>query len=109
MNTAKTILLSTLIFSAISEICEEPGECVDSIFLGSIPANDSADCLKKCRNANGCTYGSFTPDYIPKLCLMFQTCTKVENVLCPNCLTNEIYCPQCDVPGLCLVSILSKS
>ena len=52
MNTAKTILLSTLIFTAISQICEEPGECVDSIFLGSIPANDSADCLKKCRNIN---------------------------------------------------------
>ena len=99
-----TIILSTFIITVSSQLCEEPGECVDSIFLGSVPANDSADCLMKCRNSDGCHFGSFTPDYIPNLCLLFNTCTSLDTVSCPNCETSEISCSQCDVPGLCLVS-----
>ena len=106
MNTTQTtILFSTLIFAVSCQICEEPGECVKSIFLGSVPANDSVDCVKKCRNYNGCTFGSFNPDYNPNLCSLFQTCTRLETELCQNCLTSSIECAQCDIPGLCLVSI----
>ena len=85
-----------------SQICEEPGECIDSIFLGSVPANDSANCLMKCRNSDGCHFGSFTPDY--NLCFLFKTCTSLDIASCPNCMTSEISCSQCDIPGLCLVS-----
>ena len=99
-----TIILSTFIITVSSQLCEEPGECVDSIFLGSVPANDSADCLMKCRNSDGCHFGSFTPDYIPNLCLLFKTCTSLDTESCPNCETSEISCSQCDIPGLCLVS-----
>ena len=98
-----TIILSTFIITVSSQLCEEPGECVDSIFLGSVPANDSADCLMKCRNSDGCHFGSFTPNY--NLCFLFNTCTSLDTVSCPNCETSEISCSQCDVPGLCLVSI----
>ena len=104
MNTVHTILFSTLIFVVTGQICDEPGECIDSIFLGSVPANDSLDCLKKCRNDDSCTFGSYTPDYNPNLCLLFQTCTKLGTHLCPNCYTSSTECAQCDVPGLCLVS-----
>ena len=82
--------------SAISisplKICEEPGECVDSVFLGSLPANDSMDCLKKCQSYKGCGYGTFRPDSNMNLCLLFQTCTRLETELCPNCLTSHFMC-----------------
>ena len=105
MNSATTIFISTLIFTATSQICKEPGECVDSNFLGSVPANDSVDCMEKCKNFDSCVFGSFTPDYNPNLCLLFKTCTILETDSCPNCQTSEISCSECDVPGLCLVSI----
>ena len=105
MNIATTVLFFTLIIAALCQTCKEPGVCVDSIFLGPVSANDSADCLKKCRNTNGCNFGSFTPDYSPNLCLLFETCDRLETESCPNCQTSEISCShQCDVPGLCLVS-----
>ena len=82
--------------SAISisplKICEEPGECVDSVFLGSLPANDSMDCLKKCQSYKGCGYGTFRPDSNVNLCLLFQTCTRLETDLCPNCQTSHFLC-----------------
>ena len=105
MNTATNILFSILILGVSSQICEESGECVDSIFLGSVPANNSVDCLNKCRNNNDCSFGLFRPDSNLNLCLLFQTCTRLETELCPNCLTSSTECAQCDVPGLCLVSI----
>ena len=108
MYTAEIILFSTLIFTTSNQICKEPGECTNSIFLGSVPANDPIDCVKNFRNNKGCSFGSFTPDYNPKLCLLFQTCTRLETELCLNCTTSSIDCAQCDVPGLCLVSNIAK-
>ena len=102
MNTVQTILFSTLIFVASSQICEEPGECIDSIFLGYVSANDSVDCVRKCKIYDECNFGTFTPD---NSCLLFQTCTRLETDLCPNCITSSIECAQCDIPGLCLVNI----
>ena len=74
------------------KICGEPGECVDSIFLGSVPAHDSVDCLKKCQSYTGCIYGTFRPENNVNLCLLFQTCTRLETTLCPNCLTSHFLC-----------------
>ena len=105
MNNATTILLSTLFFTVSSQICNQVGVCSSSTFLAPVPASDSVDCVKKCRNYDGCSFGSFTPDYNPNLCLLFQTCTRLETESCPNCITSGIECAQCDVPGLCLVSI----
>ena len=110
MYSAQTILITILIFIVVSsQICEEPGECVDSIFLGHLPAKDSVDCMKKCQMYNNCNFGTFTSDYN---CLLFQTCTRLETMLCPNCLTSSTGCAQCDISGLCLVSpylILAKN
>ena len=109
MYRTQTILISILIFVASSKICEEPGECVDSIFLGHLPAKDSVDCMKKCQMYNNCNFGTFTSDYN---CLLFQTCTRLETMLCPSCLTSSTGCTQCDISGLCLVSpylILAKN
>ena len=72
---------------------EDPGECVDSIYLGSVPAIDSGDCVKKCQSYNGCMYGTFRPDDSNlNMCLLFQTCTRLETGLCPNCLTSHYFC-----------------
>ena len=103
MNTAQVILFSTLIFSVSSDICDAPGECVESIYLTNEPAIDSFDCWKKCRSHQGCNYGTFNPDLTR--CSLYQTCTKLDTSSCPNCLTSAIECAQCDFPGLCAVSM----
>ena len=105
MNTSTAILLSTLMFAVSSQICNQVGVCTNSTFLVPLPANNSSDCMEKCRNYNNCNFGSFTPDYNPNLCLLFKTCSGLEIESCPNCQTSEISCSQCDVSGLCLVSI----
>ena len=100
-----SLFLTTSTTSATkTTICKEQGECTNSIFLGSVPVSwDSSDCLKKCQSYDGCTHGTFRPDS-NNLCLLFQTCTRLETTLCPNCLTTSTECAQCDIPGSCLVS-----
>ena len=103
MHTTTIILLSTVIFAVSSQICNQEGVCSKSIFLVPLPANSSSDCIEKCSNYDSCNFGSFSPDY--NLCLLFETCTSLDTVSCPNCQTSEIFCYECDVPGLCRVSI----
>ena len=101
--TALVISFSTLIFSVSCNICDAPGECVESIYLTNEPAIDSFDCWKKCRSHQGCNYGTFNPDLTR--CSLYQTCPKLDIISCPNCLTSSIECAQCDFPGLCSVSM----
>ena len=101
MNTTKTILLSILIFSVSSNICDAPGRCVNSSYLTDEFATNSFDCWMKCRSYQGCNFGTFTPD---DECSLFQTCIKLDTTICQNCRTSSIECIQCDFPGLCFVS-----
>ena len=105
MNTAQAILFSTLILSVSSDICDAPGECIHSEYLGNVPATDSFDCWKKCRSHQGCNFGTFIPDKTQ--CSLYQTCTKLDTTSCPNCLTSSTECAQCNFPGLCIVSMSS--
>ena len=107
MNTAQAILFSTLIFSVSCNICDAPGECVESIYLTNEPAIDSFDCWKKCRTHQGCYFGTFIPDKTQ--CSLYQTCTKLDTTSCQNCRTSSIECAQCDFPGLCFVSMSSSN
>ena len=102
MNTAHVIIFSTLIFSVSSDICNAPGECVESIYLANEPAIDSFDCWKKCRSHQDCNFGTFIPDNTQ--CDFFKTCTRLDTTSCQNCLTNSIECAQCEFAGLCTVS-----
>ena len=105
MDTTTIISLSTLLFAVSGQICNQVGVCSNSTFLVPLPANSSSECMEKCKNYGNCHFGSFTSDYNPNLCLLFKTCTSLDTESCPNCETSEISCSQCDVPGLCLVSI----
>ena len=98
-TTSTTSTTSTM----IPTICKEPGECANSIFLGSVPANYSVNCMNKCWSHNSCNFGSFSP--YQHDCLLFETCTRLETDLCPNCVTSATECSHCEFPGLCLVSI----
>ena len=108
MNITQAILFSTLIFSISSDLCDAPGECKEGIYLANEPAIDSFGCWKKCRSHQGCNFGTFIPNM--NLCSLYETCTKMDNNSCPNCLTSSNKCaqPQCDIPGLCVVSMSNK-
>ena len=100
------ILVSTFfVFSAAfgAQICNSPGECVNSVYLGSTPANGTIDCLNTCRVHEGCNFATYSPDYEPNECLLFQTCEELDTSFCPNCLTSGTDCAQCDVTGICIV------
>ena len=109
MDTPTIISLSTLLFAVSGQICNQVGMCSNSTFLVPLAANSSSECMEKCRNYGGCNFGSFTSDYNLNLCLLFKTCTSLDTASCPNCETSEISCSQCDISGLCHVSILMKS
>ena len=57
-----------------------------------------------------CYYATFLSsppnDYdYPSICLLFQTCTKLETTFQPNGLTSSyVAAMQCDTPGICVVS-----
>ena len=106
MNTAQAILFIFLICSVSSQICDEPGICGHSLLLTTVPANDSFDCMDICRSYDGCNYGSFCPDNYYPLCLLFQTCSKLDTTFHRNCKTSSIECAQCNIPGICVVSTL---
>ena len=92
-----------------SEICNSPGVCVNSTYLGSIATNRRIDCLNICRIHEYCNYATYSPDLQPNECLLFQTCEKLDTNLCSNCLTSGIDCAYCDVTGICTVRIVSNS
>ena len=97
----------TFLISATGILCAQPGECTDSIFLALVAADDSMDCLNKCQSDDRCNFGTFRPtDLITNMCTFFQTCSKIETDLCPDCLTSSTKCsnPKCLFSGLCSVS-----
>ena len=100
-----TIFFTSLLL-ALGQFCAKSGECTDSIFLDTVAADDSMDCLNKCKSYDSCNYGTFMPDF--NSCSFFQTCSRFETDLCPNCLTSHSKCSssQCLMDGICLVSTL---
>ena len=111
MTIITHILVCTyLVFSAAvsAQICNSPGQCVNSIYLGSAHANGSVDCLLICRAHEGCNFATYSPDYQPNECLLFQTCEKVDTSFCPNCVTSGNDCAQCDVTGICTVRTVNN-
>ena len=86
--------------------------------MESVPAVDSSDCLSKCisyfdQTQIKCyyvTFITFPPDpeqTHPSICLLFQTCTKLETTSCQTCLSSSYAgAIKCDTPGICVVSTL---
>ena len=107
-----TLAITFFVFSQTvgAQICNDPGICVDSFFLGSVSVNGTMDCLNACRLNEGCNFATYLSNCGPKECtncLFFKTCEKLDSNTCPNCLTSSTTCPQppqCDVPGICTVS-----
>ena len=99
------IISLTCLISATGIICAELGQCSDSIFLATVQASDSMDCLNQCKSDDRCNYGTFKPTGL-LTCTFFTNCTiiKTDNILCPDCLTSSEMCSTCFVTGLCSVS-----
>ena len=109
-----TLAITFFVFSQTvgAQICNDPGICVDSFFLGSVSVNGTMDCLNACRLNEGCNFATYLSNCGPKdciNCLFFKTCEKLDSNTCPNCLTSSTDCPpppQCNVTGICTVSYI---
>ena len=103
--TNTTLVITFLVFSASfgAQICNSPGGCVNSTYLGSMPTNGTIDCLTTCRINEGCNFATYSPDYKPHKCMLFQTCVELDTNSCKNCLTSGTDCTLCDVTGICTV------
>ena len=107
MSIITSLIITFFVLDAAfgAEICNSPGECVNSTYLGSTPTSGANDCLNICRDHEYCNYATYSRDY--QQCLLFQTCEKLDTNLCSNCLTSNTDCPNCDFTGICRVRILS--
>ena len=91
------------LISASGIICAQHGQCSHSIFLATVAADDSDNCLNKCSHNHRCNYGTFNNH--TKMCTFFPTCTRIErDILCKDCLTSSKKCYDCFFPGRCSVS-----
>ena len=96
--------LFLIIHAANAIICNEPGECSHSLYIGSVPAIHSQECVRICQSYESCNFATFNPNF--NGCLMFENCETVETAICSNCVTNSRECLNCDVSGRCLVNII---
>ena len=95
-------LIFVLIHAANGIICNTPGECSHSLYIGSVPASNSQECVRICQSYEYCNFATFNPNL--NGCLMFENCETLETAFCSNCVTNSRECLNCDVSGRCLVN-----
>ena len=64
---------------------DKSGQCVNSLFLGSISSKNSHECKQICDGNIQCKYVSF--DYESNVCLLFEECAEISEKYCPTCRT----------------------
>ena len=98
-----SIILSILLHLTSSLICYTPGQCLDSNFVGAIPANEINECLLSCKENIKCYWSTFYPEF--SSCNLFSECNDLNNSQCTDCLTSKKECDiiQCDLEGFCTV------
>ena len=98
----KIFIFAQLFVFSFAKTCDKPGQCVNSLFLGSISESNRHDCNQICQNTNGCEYVSF--DYESNVCLLFEECADISEKYCPTCHTTSNDCIECNIVGACIVS-----
>ncbi len=75
-----------------------PGQCIESFYLDSWPANSESECQKACRSYEGCRYYTYFGGELR--CAGYADCVSVQDavnertgvILCPKCVTGEVTC-----------------
>ncbi len=89
-------------------ICEASGQCLNSILLAGELRKNATECLKSCKEYNGCKWYSYQPQV--ELCELFANCNEISETDCPDCVTGEVDCDifKCNVIGQCQVKLLKS-
>ena len=103
----KIFIFAQLFVFSFAKTCDKPGQCVNSLFLGSISQSNQHDCHQFCQNTHGCEYVSFDDE--SKVCLLFEDCADISEKYCPTCRTTSNDCIECDIEGSCIVSSIVSS
>ena len=98
----KFLILAQLFVFSFAKTCDKPGQCVNSIFLGSISQTNSHECQQLCENTPQCEYVSFDDE--SNVCLLFEDCADISEKYCPTCRSTSNDCIECDIVGACIVS-----
>ena len=99
----KFFILAQLFVFSFAKTCDKPGQCVNSVFLGSISSTSSQECKQICDATIQCEFVSF--DYQSNVCLLFEDCSEISEKYCPTCRTTSNDCIECNIVGACIVSI----
>ena len=100
------LLISVFFEFAFTMTCYEPGQCINSKFIGAAPANAINECIMNCKNNSNCAWNTYNPNI--NFCNMFSDCMELDDIQCKGCLTNQKGCDiiECDIIGFCKVSFV---
>ena len=103
---ASSIGPSTTTSTEAPNVCYEKGECLYSNLLEVTYASSAQNCLKDCRDFNGCKWFTYKQNH--QLCELFESCEYLTGNECgEDCITGQVSCPdeQCGLNGRCQVKI----
>ena len=103
VNIAKSLFILGLNFVlTYARVCNAPGSCINTPLLDATVAVSKQDCKDHCQSSPDCFWYVYDLEE-GSLCLTFEDCPEISTEGCPNCLTNEQPCIDCNIQGLCQV------
>ncbi len=71
--------------------CFEPGECMNSLYLGSLSTHDIQECLDFCQDDTpDCAYFTFFEEN--GICDAFANCDQFDSLTCQYCYSGASDC-----------------
>merc|ERR1711953_196827 len=92
----------TLIQGLLAQQCFDLGGCQESPLLGAITVESTNQCLKTCKETEGCQH--ITYDHTNGFCGLYLDCVTLDGSECEQCLSGPVTCDyiQCGIPGQCI-------
>ena len=94
--------IASLLFG-VPKNCLAYGECTKSELIALYHNETYNSCLDKCKSESRCEWVTINPEF--DICFLFDACDKIDEELCPNCLSSNTECDfiRCNETGLCQV------
>ena len=103
MNQISELSNIASLLIGVPKRCLAYGECTKSELIALYHNETYNSCLDKCKSESRCEWITINPDF--NICFLFDECDKIDEELCPNCLSSDTDCDyiRCHETGLCQV------